>query len=119
MPIINDKALYEKAKNLADEIYKKPSAYKSGFIVKKYKELGGTYSDDKKPKELKQWFSEMWENIDPNKTKTSYPVYRPTVRVNKQTPLLVSEIDPKQLKQQIKLKQKIKGEKNLPPFKKK
>jgi hypothetical protein len=119
MPIINDKALYEKAKKIADETYKKPSAYKSGFIVKKYKELGGTYSDDKQPKELKRWYSEMWENIDPNKTKTSYPVYRPTIRVNKQTPLTVKEIDPKQLKQQIKLKQKIKGEKNLPPFKKK
>jgi hypothetical protein len=58
-------------------------------------------------------------DINPNKTKTSYPVYRPTVRVNKQTPLLVSEIDPKNLKQQIKLKQKIKGEKNLPKFLKK
>jgi hypothetical protein len=119
MPIINDKALYEKAKNIADEKYKKPSAYKSGFIVKTYKELGGTYSDDKQPKELKQWFQAQWMDINPNKTKTSYPVYRPTVRVNKQTPLLVSEIDPKNLKQQIKLKQKIKGEKNLPKFLKK
>lgn len=119
MPIINDKNLYEKAKKMANEIYKKPSAYKSGFIVKKYKELGGTYTDDKQPKELKNWFKAQWMDINPNKTKTSYPVYRPTVRVNKQTPLLVSEIDKKQLKQQIKLKQKIKGEKNLPPFKKK
>jgi hypothetical protein len=115
MPIINDKNLYEKAKKMADEIYKKPSAYKSGFIVKKYKELGGTYSDDKQPKELKQWFQEQWMDVG----KSQYPVYRPTVRVNKKTPLLVSEIDLKQLKQQIKLKQKIKGEKNLPPFKKK
>ena len=115
MPIINDKALYEKAKKIADETYKKPSAYKSGFIVKTYKELGGTYSDDKQPKELKQWFQEQWEDVG----KSKYPVYRPTVRVNKQTPLLVSEIDPKQLKQQIKLKQKIKGEKNLPKFQKK
>jgi hypothetical protein len=115
MPIINDKNLYEKAKKMADEIYKKPSAYKSGFIVKKYKELGGTYSDDKQPKELKQWFKAQWMDVG----NMTYPVYRPTVRVNKQTPLLVSEIDPKNLKQQIKLKQKIKGEKNLPPFKKK
>ena len=115
MPIINDKALYEKAKKIADATYKKPSAYKSGFIVKKYKELGGTYSDDKQPKELKRWYSEMWKDVG----NMDYPVYRPTVRVNKQTPLLVSEIDPKQLKKQIKLKQKIKGEKNLPPFQKK
>jgi hypothetical protein len=32
---------------------------------------------------------------------------------------LVSEIDPKQLKEQIKLKQKIAGSKNLPAFKSK
>ena len=28
MPIVNDKNLYAKAKKMADEIYKKPSAYK-------------------------------------------------------------------------------------------
>jgi hypothetical protein len=119
MPIVNDKNLYAKVKKMADKIYDKPSAYKSGFIVKKYKELGGTYTDDKQPKELKQWFQAKWMDINPNKTKTSYPVYRPTVRVNKKTPLTVKEINPKQLKEQIKLKQKIKGTKNLPKFQKK
>ena len=113
MPIVNDKNLYAKAKKMADEIYKKPSAYKSGYIIKMYKELGGTYKDDKDEKELKRWFKEKWKDIG-NK---DYPVYRPTVRVNKKTPLTVSEIDKKQLKEQIKLKQKIRGEKNLPPFK--
>ena len=39
--------LYNKVKEQADKIYKKPSAYKSGYIVKKYKELGGTYSGKK------------------------------------------------------------------------
>jgi len=115
MPTPKDKVLYEKAKKMADEIYKKPSAYKSGYIVKKYKELGGEYIDDKKPKELKRWFSEKWADIGG----LDYPVYRPTVKVSKKTPLTVKEIDPKQLKEQIKLKQKIKGTKNLPPFKKK
>jgi hypothetical protein len=115
MPIVNDKNLYEKVKKMADEIYKKSSAYKSGYIVKKYKELGGIYIDDKEPKALKRWFDERWKDIG-NK---DYPVFRPTIRVNKETPLTVSEIDKKQLQKQIKLKQKIKGEKNLPPFKKK
>jgi len=115
MPTPKDKVLYEKAKKMADEIYKKPSAYKSGYIVKKYKELGGEYIDDKKPKELKRWFSEKWADIGG----LDYPVFRPSIRVSKKTPLTVKEIDPKQLKEQIKLKQKIKGNKNLPPFKKK
>ena len=116
MPIPKDKTLYEKVKKMADQVYTKPSAYKSGYIVKKYKELGGEYIDDNQPKELKRWFSERWENINPNK---GYPVLRPTVRINKQTPLTVSEIDKKQLKEQIKLKQIIKGKKNLPKFQKK
>ena len=30
---VNDKNLYAKAKKMADEIYKKPSAYKSGYKV--------------------------------------------------------------------------------------
>jgi hypothetical protein len=115
MPIPKDKTLYEKVKKMADQVYTKPSAYKSGYIVKKYKELGGEYIDDNQPKELKRWFKEKWEDVG----KKDYPVYRPTVRINKQTPLTVSEIDKKQLKEQIKLKQKIKGNKNLPPFQKK
>ena len=56
MPKVLNPELYEKAQKLADEIYKKPSAYKSGYIVKKYKELGGKYGDDDEPKNLKRWF---------------------------------------------------------------
>ena len=115
MPIVNDKNLYAKVKKMADEIYKKQSGFKSGFIIKRYLQLGGTYKDDNKPKELKRWFNEQWKDIGGKE----YPVYRPTVRINKDSPLTFSEIDKKQLQQQIKLKQKIKGTKNLPPFKKK
>jgi len=38
---IDNPTLYEKVKFIADNLYDKPSAYKSGFIVKTYKELGG------------------------------------------------------------------------------
>ena len=113
MPTPTDINLYNKAKKIADEVYKKSSAYKSGFIVKKYKELGGTYKDDNKPKNLKRWYSEKWMDIG-NK---EYPVFRPTKRINEKTPLTPNEIDKDNLKKQIKLKQKIKGKKNLPPFK--
>jgi len=113
MPKIDNPELYERVKQYADTVYTKPSAYKSGFIVKKYKELGGTYTDDKNPKKLKEWFQAKWQDVG-NK---AYPVYRPTVRVNKSTPLTIHEINPSNLKKQIALKQKIKGKKNLPPFK--
>jgi hypothetical protein len=49
----------------------------------------------------------------------AYPVYRPTIRVNKYTPLTIDEIDKTNLKKQIKQKQIIRGERDLPPFQKK
>jgi hypothetical protein len=97
MPTILDQDLYDKVKKEADKVYSKPSAYKSGWIVKKYKELGGKYLDDKKPRKLKRWFKEEWKDIGG----LDYPVYRPTKRVNKETPLIQSEINPEQLKRQI------------------
>lgn len=112
MPVINNPELYKKAKQIADEKYSKPSAYKSGFIVKTYKEMGGTYSDDDKPKNLQRWFKENWKDIGG----LEYPVYRPTKRVSKETPLTPDEIDFNDLVKQIILKQKIKGESNLPKF---
>jgi hypothetical protein len=115
MPTVDDPELYKAVKEYAGTIYAKPSAYKSGWIVRTYKQLGGTYSEDNQPKKLKTWFEEKWTDVG-NK---EYPVYRPTVRVNKSTPLTVPEIDPKNLKKQIETKQKIKGFKNLPPFLKK
>ena len=77
MPEILNPDIYEKAKKLADEIYKKPSAYKSGYIVKKYKELGGKYGDDDEPNNLRRRFKEKWGDVG-NKT---YPVFRPSIRI--------------------------------------
>jgi len=110
-----DKKLYKQIKEIADLVYKKPSAYKSGYIVKMYKKYGGEYEDTDEEPKLKRWFLEQWSDIG-NK---EYPVYRPTRRITKDTPLTVDEIDKKNLNDQIKLKQRIKGKKNLPPFKEK
>ena len=115
MPIILDQELYDRAKREIYSQYTKPSAFRSGALVKRYKELGGRYGGPKPRSGLTQWFKEEWKDIG----NASYPVFRPTRRVSKTTPLLPSEIDPKNLKQQIQLKQKIKGSSNLPPFKKK
>jgi len=112
MPIIDNPKLYSIARNKADQIYKKPSAYKSGYIQKEYKRMGGTYTDDNKIKNLSRWYKEKWQDIGGK----AYPVFRPTIKVNKLTPLTVNEINKDNLKRQIKLKQKIKGQKNLPKF---
>lgn len=113
MPKVLNQKLYDLVKKQSNKIYSKPSAYRSGYIVKKYKELGGKYGADKTRKNLKRWFNEKWEDIGHK----AYPIYRPTIRVNKHTPLTVKEINKQNLKKQIKLKQTIKGKKNLPKFK--
>ncbi len=104
--------LYEQVKREADEKYSKPSAYKSGWIVKTYKERGGQYSGEKTKAGLTRWYAERWADVGGK----AYPVYRPTKRVDKNTPLLAKEIAPTNLREQIVLKQKIRGTKNLPPF---
>jgi hypothetical protein len=111
--IIDNPELYEKAKRIVYQEYPKHSAYRSGQLVKRYKEMGGTYSGKKENTGLTNWFKENWKDIGG----LDYPVYRPTKRVNKKTPLTPEEIDPENLLQQILLKQQYKGDKNLPAFK--
>ena len=82
MPTPVNQVLYDRVKKEADEIYSKPSAYKSGWIVKTYKKRGGRYEDDDKPKTLKRWFAEKWGSIG-----GEYPTYRPFKRITKDTPL--------------------------------
>jgi hypothetical protein len=117
MPIPSDPKLYERARRETYVHYKTPSAYRSGALVKLYKKLGGTYEDDGHEATLKRWFKEKWQDVNPFKNKKSYPVYRPTVRVNARTPLTVNEVDVRDLRRQSKIKQIIRNEHNLHPFK--
>lgn len=120
MPVPADPVLYEKVKKKIMKSYKKPSAFASGAIVKEYKQRGGKYIEDGKERNLERWFEEEWIDVNPVLGITdddAYPLFRPTVRVNDKTPTLVQEIPVKRLKEQFKLKQKYKGDKNLPDFK--
>jgi hypothetical protein len=74
--------LYELAKHIVYQRYKKHSAYRSGAVIKLYKELGGLFKDDNQPKNLKRWFKEEWRDI----AGLDYPVYRPTKKISKKTP---------------------------------
>lgn len=106
-----NKKLYEQAKAEVYPRYKKPSAYRSGAVVKRYKDLGGKFKDNN-GRPLARWFKEEWKDVG----NQDYPVYRPTKRVSKDTPLTASEIDPENLRLQVREKQEIRGEKNLKPF---
>lgn len=108
--------LYNQAKEIIFNRYKKNSAYRSGAIIKLYKSMGGTFEDDNKEKPLKRWFKERWQDVSIIK---GYPVYRPTKKISNKTPLTINEIDKKNLIEQSIIKQIIKGDKNLKPFKRK
>ena len=112
---VKNQELYEKVKKIVNKQYKKPSAYRSGAYIKLYKEMGGEFIDNGKEKPLKNWFKQEWKDVNPLKTESSYPVYRPTKKYGK-TPLTIDEIDPKNLIEQSIKKQKIKGKSNLEPF---
>lgn len=117
MPTPTDPVLYARAKSIVYKRYKVHSAYRSGAVVKLYKQMGGTYRADGREPTLKRWFKEKWSDVNPHKTRTSYPVYRPTVRVNRRTPLTVDEVDPRDLAKQARRKQVLRDRGNLEPFK--
>lgn len=116
-----DKELYDIVKKY---IYKKiptHSAYRSGHLVKEYKrryeKKYGTASKSYKKKTkkktkkrttkkpLKRWFKEKWLN-DTGKVGYTHKnsIYRPTIKVTKNTPLTFSEISKKEIQRAKKEK---------------
>jgi len=97
--ILNPK-LYEQAKEEANKVYKRHSAYKSMFIQKKYKELGGKYKGNNKGS-LGNWRDEKWIQVVPflesgkkiicgdGKNKKGC---RPTIKINEKTPITIKEL---------------------------
>lgn len=116
MDIPRDKDLYEKIKKDIILKYPKHSAYRSGLIVKKYKEEyekkyknKNAYIGKKNKEGLIRWFSEDWKN---QRGEIGYKkegdIYRPTIRVNKNTPTTINELTKKQIEKAMKEK-KTKG----------
>lgn len=90
-----NKELYKKAKKIADEKYKRHSAYKSMFLVKTYKDMGGKYSGKKETKGVSRWNKEKWVQVLPYLEQNKKIVCgsgsnkkgcRPTVKVDDKTP---------------------------------
>lgn len=100
--ILNPK-LYEIAKKEADKVYSRHSAYKSMFILKKYKELSGKYKTTKKKSgSTDNWTNEEWIQVIPYLTKgekivcgldnKKNKVCRPLKRINSNTPITINEL---------------------------
>ena len=104
-PIPRDIILYDKIKNEISNKYKH-SAYRSGLIVKKYKnEYSKKYNRDdayigEKPKlsNLQRWFLEEWTTDRGDKGYTyKNDIYRPTKRINEDTPITFNELTKDQI----------------------
>lgn len=109
---ILNKELYVKARKIADKVHERHSAYKSMYISKKYKELGGKYKTEinkvtKSKGGVTRWNKERWIQVIPYlKNKTiiecgslkpgtkvkDNKVCRPLVRVTKDTPITINEL---------------------------
>ncbi len=102
MDNIINKDLYKKAKEKADKTYKKHSAYKSMYIQKVYKELGGKYKGEKKKEGVKRWNKEEWIQVKPylqsgkklvcGGSERKNKVCRPLKRINDKTPITIEEL---------------------------
>ena len=102
MDNILNKKLYEKAKKDADKTYERNSAYKSMYIQKKYKELGGKYKTKKQIGSTEKWIKEEWIQVIPYLEKNKKivcgednkknKVCRPLKRLNKDTPITIIEL---------------------------
>ena len=111
MPQPKDKEFYEKIKNEITSKYK-PSAYRSGMIVRKYKEEyykkhknNNAYTGDRNNSNLRKWFLEQWTNQRGEiGYKNKGDIYRPTIRINNKTPTTFNELTKEQIKKAQKEK---------------
>ena len=104
MAVPTDMKLYNAVKKAVYRRIKTHSAYRSGILVKRYKErFAAKYGKKRKPykgskRPLKRWFEEQWRSDTGRKVYTSKSsVFRPTRRVSRATPKTFAEIGARRL----------------------
>lgn len=106
MSIPKDQKLYDNVKKVVYKEMPTHSAYRSGQLVKRYKEAyekkyGNKNAYEGKKKEnskLKDWFDAEWKN---QRGEIGYKfksdIYRPTKKITKETPTTFSELTKKEI----------------------
>jgi len=107
-PLPKDKKLYETVKKKVYNEIPKHSAYRSGILVKKYKNaFKNKYGENKSPyygkkpsvKGLTRWFKENWKSDTGDyRYTTKSSIYRPTKRITSKTPITFDELSSKQIR---------------------
>jgi hypothetical protein len=109
-----DQQLYDRIKKKIYNEISNHSAYRSGHLVKEYKKAykkkynsDDAYEGKKNKEGLERWFKEDWRN---QRGEVGYKkkgdVYRPTKRVNKNTPLTFNELSKNEIKKGMEKKKK-------------
>jgi hypothetical protein len=109
-----DQQLYDRIKKKIYNEISNHSAYRSGHLVKEYKKAykkkynsDDAYKGKKNKEGLERWFKEDWRN---QRGEVGYKkkgdVYRPTKRVNKNTPLTFNELSKNEIKKGMEKKKK-------------
>jgi hypothetical protein len=95
---------YKKAFSEANKIYgTKSNIYRSSYIVQKYKDYGGTFTEKRNSRNeiLSQWYKEKWISVIPYLEKgeiikcgssSGNEGCRPLIRINKKTPITINEL---------------------------
>lgn len=126
-----NKRLYNYVKGLANKKFKsKSGVYRSSWIVREYKKRGGLYKNGKGSKSgLKRWYKERWVDLNRpirnskgkivgykscgrpsvKKSKTKYPLCRPSKRISPKTPRTYKQISKRSLSRAKRQKSKVKG----------
>ena len=111
---VKNPQLYKKAKQKATDKYgSKTSAYRSMYITKTYKGLGGTYSGSKQgSKGTSKWIQEKWVNVNAylqgnkvvkcGETAKNKHACRPTKKIDSKTPITIQQVIKKHGKAAVK-----------------
>lgn len=129
-----DLKLYQKVKKKADKKFlSKTGIYKSSWIVREYKKLGGRYKSKVKNKTgLTRWFKEKWVDLNrPIKNskgkivgykecgrksprmQKKYPLCRPSKRITSKTPRTFREISKKSINKAKRDKKRLSSKGNV------
>ena len=111
--IPTDPAMYQRILKKYQKKMPKSSAYRSGLIVKDYKEQfkkkygnKSPYNGKKTSKGLVRWFAEDWRNVRTGKIgyQRKGDLYRPTRRITSKTPVTKGELTKAEIKKATKEK---------------
>jgi hypothetical protein len=111
----SDIKLYNQIKSEIYDKYPTHSAYRSGLLVKRYKQEYARLHPDSAPyigskkskKGLSRWFQEHWTN---QRGQVGYErpgdIYRPNIRVSNETPITYGELSSSQVASASKQKKR-------------